>query len=145
MNNENNNDIIFDTNNKPLDNSTIDYNKLYNIEVNPQPQPQVQVQTQNVPQQINPQIQAQPQPVQQQVNPQIQTVQNQNNVQPINQTTIPIDDQIINPVVTPLEQDNVNEDSEPEKRKSFIFVIVVALIIIIAIMFLFPILFKKGF
>lgn len=31
MNNENNNGIIFDNNNKPLDNSTVDYNSLYNV------------------------------------------------------------------------------------------------------------------
>jgi len=33
MNNENNNGIIFD-NNKPLDNSTVDYNSLYNVNSN---------------------------------------------------------------------------------------------------------------
>lgn len=140
MNNENNNDIIFDTNNKPLDNSTVDYNKLYNVEVNQQ---QTQVQNQNIQQQINPQVQ--PQYVQPQINSQGQPVQNNIQSTNINSTTVPVEDQIINPVVTPLEQDNINEDNEPEKKKSFIFAIVIALIIIIAVMFLFPILFKKGF
>lgn len=142
MNNENNNDIIFDTNNKPLDNSTVDYNKLYNVEVNQQPQ-QTQVQNQNIQQQINPQVQQQY--VQPQINSQGQPVQNNIQSTNINSTTVPVEDQIINPVVTPLEQDNINEDNEPEKKKSFIFAIVIALIIIIAVMFLFPILFKKGF
>lgn len=142
MNNENNNDIIFDTNNKPLDNSTVDYNKLYNVEVNQQPQ-QTQVQNQNIQQQINPQVQ--PQYVQSQINSQGHPVQNNIQSTNINSTTVPVEDQIINPVVTPLEQDNINEDNEPEKKKSFIFAIVIALIIIIAVMFLFPILFKKGF
>ena len=145
MNNENNNDIIFDTNNKPLDNSTVDYNKLYNVEVNQQQQQQqqTQVQNQNIQQQINPQVQ--PQYVQPQINFQGQPVQN--NIQSTNtySSIVPVEDQIINPVVTPLEQDNINEDNEPEKKKSFIFAIVIALIIIIAVMFLFPILFKKGF
>ena len=140
MNNENNNDIIFDTNNKPLDNSTVDYNKLYNVEVNQQ---QTQVQNQNIQQQINPQVQ--PQYVQPQINSQGQPVQNNIQSTNINSTTVPVEDQIIKPVVTPLEQDNINEDNEPEKKKSFIFAIVIALIIIIAVMFLFPILFKKGF
>lgn len=140
MNNENNNDIIFDTNNKPLDNSTVDYNKLYNVEVNQQ---QTQVQNQNIQQQINPQVQ--PQYVQPQINSQGQPVQNNIQSTNTNSTIVPVEDQIINPVVTPLEQDNINEDNEPEKKKSFIFAIVIALIIIIAVMFLFPILFKKGF
>lgn len=139
MNNENNNDIIFDTNNAPLDNSTVDYNKLYNVEVEQQTQPVQQLQTAT--QQINSQIQTHQE---QQIQPQQQDqpVQNLNIDEPdIKQ---PIEDEIINPVVTPLEQDNVNEDSEPEKRKSFVFVIIIALILIIAIMFLFPIIFKKG-
>lgn len=142
MNNENNNDIIFDTNNKPLDNSTVDYNKLYNVDVNQQPQ-QAQVQNQNIQQQINPQVH--PQYVHPQINSQGQPVQNNIQSTNINSTTVPVEDQIINPVVTPLEQDNINEDNEPEKKKSFIFAIVIALIIIIAVIFLFPILFKKGF
>lgn len=150
MNNENNNDIIFDTNNTPLDNSTVDYNKLYNVEVEQQTQPvqqsqpvqqQVQIQSQPITQQINQQIHVQQQTAQPEQ--QVQPTQNLNTLEPnINQ---PIDDEIINPVVTPLEQDSVNEDSEPEKKKSFVFVIIIALILIIAIMFLFPIIFKKSF
>ena len=144
MNNENNNDIIFDTNNTPLDNSTLDYNKLYNVNTNQQSQPeqqQVQIQSQPMTQQISPQAQIQVQQTTvQPIEPQAQAVQNLNSLE--NKS---IEDEIINPVVTPLEQDNINKDAEPEKKKSFIFVIIIALIIIITIMFIFPIIFKRRF
>lgn len=128
MNGENNN-IIFDSNNQTLDNSTVDYNKLYNVsnqttQNNMQQTPYQGNNTTNV--------------------NSTQFNQNSNQQVGINNQPLPIEDQIINPETTPLEQNKVNEDSEPEKKKSFIFVIIIALIIIITVMFLFPILFKKG-
>ena len=135
MNNENNNDIIFDNNsnninNVPLDNSTVDYNKLYNVNND------------------NVTLNTQQQVYQNGTTSQGiigQSVQNNNMAVGINNQPLPVEDQIINPEVTPLEQNNVNEDTEPEKKKSFIFVVIIALIIFIAVIFLFPIIFKKGF